>query len=416
MVSRVSTFPVVASWEAVDAWPYGNPGIYTNVFPYVPKTFSFTFRTLNSSRSGSSVPGWRQKIAQGINATSDFSATLERGYIEPLMDHMRGTTVKGNYWWGYQRKTAGWWSFGLTSVPSAPSASLVNSVSNRAATAFYKKLASQLTLFQGATALGELAETLRMIKNPAKTLRKSVDDYLSTAEKRKRGPKRRLDKDLADTYLEYMFGWAPLIKDIDDARTYLDRRQEQLCNQLIPITAIASGSESSDVATGQNLNFVNAYARILTTKTVQHRYKGAIRTTVTGNPSFTAGSLGFAPKDFLPTAWELLPWSFVIDYFTNIGDVISAYSIGRMGLAWGCSTLRTESLSTVYGINTTLGIAEVMYRYTKNGSGWLYRKSVNRTSVNSVPLPEIQFELPGLGTKWLNLAALTTAKLATSKH
>jgi len=35
---------------------------------------------------------------------------------------------------------------------------------------------------------------------------------------------------------------------------------------------------------------------------------------------------GFQPSEFLPTAWELLPWSFLADYFSNIGDCLTAWS------------------------------------------------------------------------------------------
>jgi hypothetical protein len=33
--------------------------------------------------------------------------------------------------------------------------------------------------------------------------------------------------------------------------------------------------------------------------------------------------LGLHPSEIASTAWELLPWSFLIDYFTNIGKYIS---------------------------------------------------------------------------------------------
>jgi hypothetical protein len=69
------------------------------------------------------------------------------------------------------------------------------------------------------------------------------------------------------------------------------------------------------------------------------RYKGAVIAQVKG-PSWQNDDLfGFNPQNFIPAAWELLPWSFLADYFTNIGDILTASIVSTKHLAY---TNRTE--------------------------------------------------------------------------
>lgn len=403
--------------QNVDTTPYLNPAIHNNVFPSEP-TAGITLRTVTKSMVGSTLPGWRNIIRNGSNATTDLTASATDLSCEPLRHQLRGSTVKDSKAWDYQRKQASWWSGGLT-VPALPSASLRTKAINQAQTRFYKSLQSKTTLFDGGTFLGELGETLTMLRNPAKALRGRLDDYLSTAKKRRKGSQADQRKAVADTWLEYSFGWVPLLNDIDSAMSYLDKRAEQISKDFIQVSGSSTASETTDIFTSKAFNFMNARSNIRTTFTAYCRYKGAISVTALGGAgNLRMKSVGLHPSNFLPTVYNLLPWSFAIDYFSNLGDVISAYSTGRIGLAWGCETIRQVSNAQLIGITTSISgtLPTVWYQASSGGSGYSSRKQVNRVSITYVPLPDLQFEIPGMGTKWLNLAALATARIATSKR
>jgi hypothetical protein len=52
---------------------------------------------------------------------------------------------------------------------------------------------------------------------------------------------------------------------------------------------------------------------------------GVIYTLVSDVDSeWLAGFLGTRPRDLLPTIWECLPYSFVADWFVNVGDWLNA--------------------------------------------------------------------------------------------
>jgi hypothetical protein len=132
--------------------------------------------------------------------------------------------------------------------------------------------------------------------------------------------------------------------------------------------------------------------------------------------------LGFDWSNFVPTLWEILPWSFAIDYFTNIGDVLSAWSFPLSAITWAQSTLRNSHEFTVDGYGPTGHQQEdtIAYAYklvqlsldrAKGGLTYVRRESVDPFSM----LPVLQVRLPGLGSlKWLNLAALASQRARLS--
>lgn len=401
--------------QNLDYTPYGNPARYTDVYPPGPSA-GITIRTVGTSLSGSTLPDFRQRIARGTNATTVLAASETTLKCTHCESSIRGATVANSMNWSYQRKEKAWWSGGLV-VPPLPNASLKTSAINSAKTAFYKNLNKQMTLVSGGTALGELAETLRMIKNPAKALRGRVDSYLSKATKLKKRKKPSLQKDLSDTYLEYAFGWSPLLGDIDDAMGYLDKRKDQLTRKFFTVIGTGKAEDTTDVYTSEGFNSQTLRSNIRTKYIAKAMYKGAVGTTVMGSGNTALKSLGLAPSDFIPTAWELLPWSFLIDYFTNIGDVISAYSTGRVGLAWGFEATHLESRAELLGITRVgLAYATTWYANTTSASGTATNKQYNRSPITYVPLPDFSFEIPGMGTKWLNMAALVSARKASSQR
>jgi hypothetical protein len=127
----------------------------------------------------------------------------------------------------------------------------------------------------------------------------------------------------------------------------------------------------------------------------------------------SVGLLGFRWEDFIPTVWELIPYSFLVDYFTNIGDVLSAWSHQDFGQRWACKTVITTVDRQVAGqrlnsnAESALSLGQLdeidfdKYNVTRR------YKEVVRDLYTGDFVPSLAFEVPGIGSlKWINVGAL----------
>jgi hypothetical protein len=318
-------------------------------------------------------------------------------------------------------------------IPAAPSAS----VANEALASFYKNARERQNAFQGGVFLGEIVETLRLIKNPLRALRESVDSHLRTVKKRSKGinrlpPGKRGPKALrvaSDTWLETAFGWRPLLHDVRDACDYLARRNLE----LYPRVEIY-GSAKSETGTNTSGRFswggvgqrfsIFQNTRVITSLSV--RYLGAVDVRPVSSLGADAQLLGFTGEDFAPTLWELLPWSFLIDYFTNVGDVIASHAFCKSRVKWVVRTDRSVKTTDVSGsideqtirsVQTTPGL-----NGTKHVSAYVFPgilRARSKRILRSIPVglgtPSLQFNLPGSNLKFLNIAALVASRSRNSR-
>lgn len=119
---------------------------------------------------------------------------------------------------------------------------------------------------------------------------------------------KQLDgSEMAATLLAYRYGWEPLIKDVYEAAKYLEQ-QTQVRQMRIRIRGPVQSSWLNDSVAGASYSYV-------TRKTV----KRELRVVYTEMLS-KARSLGLTNPATI--AWELIPYSFVIDWFIPIGQYI----------------------------------------------------------------------------------------------
>lgn len=364
--------------------------------------------TMTDSVTKSTNPYWREQIRRRQNATTVLTG------VKVKVQHKPGSYRLVNPSWG-----AGWWSkmdgtiLGLTSdvLPLTFPTSLSGSVNNLAVSRFVEAAVNAQRSFQGSTFMGELLETLRMVKNPAAALRKGISDYAKAARKRaKRYPgrtrkqKQRQSKALSGLWLEYMFGWSPLVSDIQSGIEALTRYDP---NPTIDVRAGAK--EKSTANTTMTRSYGNTFSNIVAADEYRAscRYVGEVWATppyLKGMPA--ASTFGFDPiRDFIPTVHELIPYSFLFDYFSNLGIVVQAWCFWRSNLAWYCRTREELAMRRlVFGPYYRTSAA---FSFTINSpETWTsWRRNVYR-DVPTTLIPEFTFELPGSDLKWLNIAAL----------
>jgi hypothetical protein len=304
---------------------------------------------------------------------------------------------------------------------------------------FYKKARAAQRRCQGGVIIGELLETIHMVRNAAKNGRKIFDHFTRDVYRKARRPvgalsrrkpgtglnrpvkrPKSLDHIIADSWLEFALGWVPTVNDVKDGSEALARIHERARREFVPVTAFSENRDQIYLAPslitipGSPVSFTS-----ITTKerTVKVKYYGRVRVALDNVFFEDAVTLGLSVSDVLPTAWNLLPWTFLLDYFTNIGDVIEALSFPKADIAWLTRTQRRTSYQrVVYSLNweRTAELVSVDAQLDDLTAGamsaYSERSDVDRRQV--VPsVPSLQFELP-FSSVWkdLNIAGLLVTR------
>lgn len=362
----------------------------------------------NGGNATTSLHGSRYKISSQSDADLHFGIQLKAG--SPTFGY-RDVKVKGPVVLP---------SFSLS--PPLVDSEVVLSAENQARTNFYAHLAGEQAQFKGMVFTGELRETLRAIRHPAQALRRGIGDYLSYV--RKHGWKQPLSRRqswVRRTWLEWSYGWAPLINDCDTAI------QEFYHSKWIrPIFVmvrgrgrqyrlISSEAAAKNLGYGFHISWQNTLQQLAEVK-----YYGIIKSH--GNGISNAHHYGFSPWEFVPTLWELIPYSFLVDYFTNIGNIISSWSYRWIGCDWAArgskkaTVSSTEKVKFYYFADYYNPDDYTHWMDGDPGSLVVERADILREPSVSVPLPEFQVKVPGMDSlKWINILALS-ANLASARR
>lgn len=386
------------------------------------------YYTLTDELHGSTNPDYKRAIKTGKNASTNLTASQmtyhnKGAYVLQWVDSDHPSP---NPAWGTDYETSGTYPFPYA-IPcsGAISSRLITKASNRAKTEFVRKIRSYQTAVEGGTLLGELAQSIRMIRNPAQGLRRGTGHYLADVKRHSRSARRlrtraervrELSKIAADSWLEYSLGWRPLISELRDAINAMKPASNYQDHQRIvgfgeaQDTLIKPGYRTTSGIAGHICDEVNTYTAFV-------KYYGSIG----AGPSagrYAARRIGLDASNLLPTAWELVPYSFVSDYFVNVGDIISAYSLNTSGLRWA-------SKVSVIDTNMKVVFRQLTYKWPKSfylagyparrvdvvypGACTSTHKQVQRDREIGSLVPTLEFSLPFAGTQWLNIAALYAA-------
>lgn len=365
----------------------------------------------NSVTHGGNYPDWKSRLKTGRQCTTTLNGVL---YTIERRDGDMFVTLNGT---GCATSAArinrykGDIIMSNLVVPTYSSAALTDA-DNEAKRGMVQQIKAT---FQAGTFLGELGQTVRMLRDPAMALRKGVDDYVREARRLKGLYNRTkpLQRAIAGTYLGFAYGWKPLIADIEDAAKALDRLSKENRSRR-RVRSSGSGYRSSLVG---GLDYALQNVRVGHYREhVYHasvNYHGVVQMDPGKRLLMAQRLFGFTPEEFVPTVWNLIPYSFLADYFTNIGDIIDAWSYGRGNLRW-CAKTTVENEQVVFtrnmthiGIGYTTAISFASYpRYCQN------TRRVFRTAYDGNFIPSFAWELPGIGSsRWTNVAALALAKL-----
>lgn len=128
-----------------------------------------------------------------------------------------------------------------------------------------------------------------------------------------RAAKKRLDVgDLAGTHLSLVYGWLPLLSDVHAACEAL----EVLANPPRRSTVVVTRSRRTNLDGSQSPTLYYCSAPKVVSRRIQYRMTEELS---------MPRSLGLL--DPVSVAWELVPYSFVVDWFVPIGTYLSNLAV-----------------------------------------------------------------------------------------
>ncbi len=381
----------------------------------------FTASTVFDSRSGGDLPRWRDIIKAGGNATTSFSGTA---WSDPIDDFV-SAAIEAHWFDSLGRPGSYRYDFGGSilscthPIQGTPTAAQMADVRNRCIRRFNDHVDSVQTSFESGQDLGEYKETLHSIQQPLAPLRDKILSYLGDVKKRSLGSRKNpasIPRVIADTYLEWHFGWQPLVEDVAQAIADCERTRFP----TIPVHGSASVTYQSAVTrqgTGLPGSTAGCIRSFRDTSVYSLRYKGAIRTkSLASNGKISlARAYQLTPDKWLPTVWDLLPYSWMADYFVNIGQVIRGLSALSTDLAWSCRTERNQTtrsyLGYEFGDPVKFGITAPSnfggYGSILGATGDMWTRTVGRSALNSIDLmPTVQFSVPTSKYAYANMGSV----------
>lgn len=161
------------------------------------------------------------------------------------------------------------------------------------------------------------------------------------------------DKELSNLWLEAQYGWGPLVNDVQNAARFAAK-------QVVDPSRTEWTHLQAQGFRGKNSIHKTTDARpTTTTATVTKTVKYGCWVRYTRAAPQAVNDLGLT--DLASTAWELMPYSFVFDWFININEMLTAANALR---SYEVTGGYTSSLMTSQCIGTVASSPPTFYAGT----------------------------------------------------
>lgn len=365
---------------------------------------------------GPSPNGWKACIAAGTSATSVLDGYKQvHGFAGMTYTHIGSKPGLKDV-----KITTGH-NLNAGSAVNYPGAVVNSDADAMAVKNLLGSYISQRNAWRGGNFIAEFAETVHMLAHPLKSIYNRTWSFVGTVGKLKKVYRRdphRYGRLLGGAWLAYAFGIKPLVDDVADAQAAINKLRDSLgAFDLLPIMGSGYAEAVQHIFTNAavpNCPYAQFNEDLFSKSFV--KYYGYIRARPMNYPQI-AENFGVGFTDILPAVWEAVPWSFLVDYFVNVSEMLDSAKFAFADLAWlnkGTKVALESKSSDIFG-PTSAGVAN---GYTVNcgGGGSVSKRHwKHRTAVLDIPYPSFHFRIPGIGsTKWANVAALV-AQIAGSK-
>lgn len=385
----------------------------------------------SGTRTRQKVAGWRQIIKDGGDATGPYSldATTIRA-LKPatFSQSTTGLVYNPSNVTNTEVYTGLPYTVHLPQVipTSGPKADSI------ALSKLYRKIKSEQEQLNSLASLAEIADVIRQFGSPAAALVDLTNKRLNRLELERRGLKGTVvfkraqwHRIVASTWLEYSFGLAPLIADTENVAKALARFnfEDQLVKKKK--TSARGEDEARQVTTQTNASIGsgNIRYRVSTEDTSTSRCQYIVGLSATRTADFGSNErllelLGLNSANLIPAAWEAVPWSWLIDYFSNVGNILEACATSTASVTWMCKTTSSKHVRKKTGTiddNSSNNRVAALSRKTVSRSGGqasyeAVRTILSRTKPTSLGCPALYLELPTRNKQLANMVAVLFAR------
>lgn len=264
----------------------------------------------STRKSGSSVQNYQKRIAQGLDASSSYT---RRGFpiLVPMTVSMRSHQNSGGLDVDSVVKLQNNYGLPILSYNNA-------NASNEASAILKRKLRNFTGQSNQLTNVAELRDLPKSIRAVAGSATKLVTTVLNS---KRRGTDLR--KFASDQWLTWSFGVLPTLGAVDDAlksyNSYVNRKDHKIKEFGFSKTDWLSQTDlTSGGSHHYNLRHRGSFRHELSVKiTAGYKFQLA------SDRGYDLGEhLGFNIRSVVPTLYELLPYSWLLDYFTTAGSFI----------------------------------------------------------------------------------------------
>lgn len=226
---------------------------------------------------------------------------------------------------------------------------------------------------------------------------------------------RSILKRFANANLAWQFGWTPLLSDLRKMFNFQDAVAKRV-NELERLQSKSGLKRRAqlktwDDSTGNSSQVtVESFLSLVYAKYQDQKHRecwGTVRWVPTPGASMPSTDLerlrlarkmvlGFGPGQILANIWEGLPWSWLIDWFSNVGDFIEATN-NSIAMPMGTCCLMYHSTST----RTYRIVSKPAWVTCSPGAPQAYREAKQRFAVAASP--SVNFSLPFLTGRQLSI-------------
>lgn len=243
-------------------------------------------------------------------------------------------------------------------------------------------------LASGLVGLGELRATLTSLINPLASIRQYISAKNRRRLMRRMPPDGGVSKALANEYLAFYYGLLPFCRDIE---SYIDAYVKSGA-QRARITARGGASDTHTSQTQETwtpVSGVSSYSHLFT-----HEVQVEVRSGILYEPTPMTWQKAYGVRfsDFFDAAYQLTPWSFFVDYFSNLGKLVNALT-PRPGVTY-LASWTTMAATITDRAECTGGGMGYPWTWTRGNTEWAQRVIKVR-----VRTPESPYANVGLALK-----------------
>lgn len=327
---------------------------------------------------------WRSREANGLDATSPYKrrvvtprARLQRVTVNERWDLVTTVSSGGTGRFLYDPYTYAF--FG-----DRPD------VRDRA----IKRLNSKLQDSAGMMQLMPPLVELRELSDTFKFLRGSALNFLEALAHIKKTKGRSAVKFAAEAWLNWSFAISPTLSDIDDAVTSMNKYLEGHPSDQLKAEAGASFDWVSSDRFYQGFYGGNIPVVATTSHKIRYKAQAGVHCNLSSSVGREAQQhFGLGLDQFVPSLWELLPFSWLVDYFSTMGDFITDVFVANLFKVDYCTVTKKYTCLIQFQPSPPSG-GYITSASITGGNSVIEVLDLVRTTSTVIPPRELRFKLP----------------------